>query len=131
MIPALNPCIVAHATEAWCQTYRHITDRGDLGPYLGETADEVIERVAPLASSPALWRAYEKAVHDAAVARLGLDGAREGLATGPSRKRTGLAPGERAEIIRRLERGQPPREIARALRRSIPLVYRVRKEMSA
>ncbi|MEQ1573077.1 MAG: hypothetical protein ABL993_02415 [Vicinamibacterales bacterium] len=133
MIPTLDPCIVAQAAEAWKRANRDASSDEPDGTFFGESADQIIARaVGPHTRATArLYRAYEAEVHRLATGRcpLKLDPPRP-----PAKRRGGapkLAPEELAEMRRRIRNEEPAKEIARALRRSLPLVYRVRKEMSA
>jgi hypothetical protein len=135
MIPTenLDRAVVARAAEAWKRANGDASSDEPDGTFVGESADQIIAAaVGPYTRATArLYRAYEAEVHQLATGRcpLKLDRPRP-----PAKRRGGaskLAPEELAEMRRRIRNDEPAKDIALALRRSLPLVYRVRKEMSA
>lgn len=129
----LDPRIIDAATEAWVRAWRRIATRKSTGvgtgyKLRGPSATAIIESVAPRVGDSrfgdhALWRAYETE-----VVRLGTERVtrRNGRAKRKPGTWTPLSDAERAEILRRLGDGEAPKAVAKAVGRSLPIVYQLR-----
>ncbi len=134
----LDPCIVAQAADAWKRASRDAASDDPNGTFLDDSADQIIARVVgPYTRATArTYRAYEAAVHEMATGRPAWQRVTERRATTSKAHHKGgpkyrLTEAEREEIRARLAQGLPVRAVAKAVGRSIPLVYRVREEMTA
>lgn len=124
----LDRAIIKRAAAAWLAANEFVTAHNEAGAFTGETADAIIaEAVGPhCRATSRLYRAYEREVYRLANVK---PSPRRDLGRMRNRNKA-LTEVEREDIRRRLRSGQKPKAVAKAVGRSIPMVYMLRRELA-
>ena len=135
VVPLLetDPALVALCVPLWVECAKRANSRhggtkpgnvNGLAPILDSPDAMLAAHGVLFLRDPELWAAYEAAVRVAARAQVTRRNGRSPRKPGST---TPLSDAERAEILRRLGDGEAPKDVAKAVGRSVPIVYQLRK----